>query len=178
MHAALVDWQRFESGSGVGLANFRHEEPWRPPSLLLEADPPWRDAPRRVLREILTPPAPRRLRETWQPVAEELVDQVLAEGAEFDAFTAPAQAFPLRAFPDAVGLGPDGRERLLPYDNIAFNAFGPRNDLVAVEAQRVAARQQRTDHAAQPGHRRSAGCGRPRPRPLAICHCRSRTVLL
>lgn len=178
MHAALVDWQRFESGSDVGLANFRHEKPWRPPSLLLEADPPWRDAPRRVLREILTPPALRRLRETWQPVAEELVDQVLAEGAEFDAFTAPAPAFPLRAFPDAVGLGPDGRERLLPYGNMAFNAFGPRNDLVAVDAHRVAARQQRTDHAAQPGHRRSAGCGRPRPRPLAICHCRSRTVLL
>jgi cytochrome P450 len=56
VHAALVDWQRFESGSGVGLANFRHEEPWRPPSLLLEADPPGHDAPRRVLREILADP--------------------------------------------------------------------------------------------------------------------------
>ncbi|WP_406212354.1 cytochrome P450 [Streptomyces canus] len=138
VHAALVDWQRFESGSGVGLANFRHEEPWRPPSLLLEADPPRHDAPRRVLREILAPPALRRLRETWQTVAEELVDQVLAEGPEFDAFTALAQAFPLRAFPDAVGLGPDGREHLLPYGNMAFNAFGPRNDLVAADAHRAA----------------------------------------
>lgn len=45
VHAALVDWQHFESGAGVGLANFRHEEPWRPPSLLLEADPPRHDAP-------------------------------------------------------------------------------------------------------------------------------------
>ncbi|MDT0483863.1 cytochrome P450 [Streptomyces doebereineriae] len=138
VHAALVDWQRFESGSGVGLANFRHEEPWRPPSLLLEADPPRHDAPRRVLREILAPPALRRLCETWQTLAEELVDQVLAEGPEFDAFTALAQAFPLRAFPDAVGLGPDGREHLLPYGNMAFNAFGPRNDLVAADAHRVA----------------------------------------
>ncbi|MFF0086672.1 cytochrome P450 [Streptomyces canus] len=138
VHAALVDWQHFESGSGVGLANFRHEKPWRPPSLLLEADPPWHDAPRRVLREILAPPALRRLRETWQTVAEELVDQVLAEGPEFDAFTALAQAFPLWAFPDAVGLGPDGREHLLPYGNMAFNAFGPRNDLVAADAHRVA----------------------------------------
>jgi cytochrome P450 len=138
VHASLVDWQHFESGAGVGLANFRHEEPWRPPSVLLEADPPRHDAPRRVLREILAPPALRRLRETWHTAAEELVDQVLSRGMEFDAFTRLASAFPLRVFPDAVGLGSEGRENLLPYGNIAFNAFGPRNDLVAADAHRVA----------------------------------------
>ncbi|MFJ8781863.1 cytochrome P450 [Streptomyces sp. NPDC102476] len=138
VHAALVDWQHFESGSGVGLANFRHEEPWRPPSLLLEADPPRHDAPRRVLREILAPPALRRLRENWHAIAEEVVEQVLARGPEFDGFTALAEAFPLRAFPDAVGLGPDGRENLLPYGNMVFNAFGPRNDLVKADAPRLA----------------------------------------
>ncbi|NGO77644.1 cytochrome P450 [Streptomyces sp. YC504] len=139
VHAALVDWGTFQSGAGVGLANFRHEKPWRPPSLLLEADPPHHDAPRRVLREILTPLALRRLRETWQTVADELVETVLAEqGTEFDAFTALATAFPLRVFPDAVGLGPYGRENLLPYGNMAFNAFGPRNDLVQADAHRVA----------------------------------------
>ncbi|MFZ3555282.1 cytochrome P450 [Streptomyces sp. BH055] len=138
VRAALVDWQHFESGSGVGLANFRHEEPWRKPSLLLEADPPRHDAPRRVLRDILAPPALRRLREEWSAAADELVDQVLAEGTEFDALPALAEAFPLRVFPDAVGLGPDGREHLLPYGNMAFNAFGPRNDLVAADAHRAA----------------------------------------
>ncbi|GAB3975342.1 cytochrome P450 [Actinoallomurus acanthiterrae] len=138
VHAALLDWQHFESGAGVGLADFRNEEPWRPPSLLLEADPPWHDAPRRVLREILAPPALRRLRAAWSTGAEELVDQVLSNGPEFDAFTALAEAFPLRVFPDAVGLGPDGRENLLPYGNLAFNAFGPVNDLVRADAHRVA----------------------------------------
>ncbi|WP_432181542.1 cytochrome P450 [Streptomyces sp. NBC_00063] len=138
VRAALVDWQRFESGSGVGLANFRHEEPWRAPSLLLEADPPQHDAPRRVLLDILSPPALRRLRDTWAALAEELVEHVLADGCEFDAFTSLAEAFPLRAFPDAVGIGPDGREHLLPYGNMAFNAFGPRNDLVAADAHRAA----------------------------------------
>lgn len=137
VHAALVDWQHFESGSGVGLANFRHEEPWRPPSLLLEADPPRHDAPRHVLRNILAPPALRRLQAAWSAVAEELVDEVLAHGPEFNAFTALAEAFPLRAFPDAVGIGPEGRENLLPYGNMAFNAFGPRNDLVAADADRA-----------------------------------------
>ncbi|MER5800903.1 cytochrome P450 [Streptomyces mirabilis] len=138
VHASLVDWQHFESGAGVGLANFRHEEPWRPPSLLLEADPPRHDAPRRVLRDIVAPPALRRLQETWHAAAGELVDQVLSGGTEFDAFTRLASAFPLRVFPDAVGLGPDGRENLLPYGNMAFNAFGPVNDLVKADAHRVA----------------------------------------
>ncbi|GAA3850908.1 cytochrome P450 [Streptomyces coacervatus] len=139
VHAALVDWQTFQSAAGVGLANFRHEKPWQPPSLLLEADPPHHDAPRRVLREILAPPALRQLRATWQTVAEELVDTVLADrGRQFDAFTDLASAFPLRVFPDAVGLGPEGRDNLLPYGNMALNAFGPANDLVKADADRAA----------------------------------------
>jgi cytochrome P450 len=138
VHAALVDWQEFQSAAGVGLSNFRTEEPWRPPSLLLEADPPQHDAPRRVLTAVLGPRALRQLRERWAADAGELVDQVLAEGTEFDAVTALSQAFPLRVFPDAVGLGPDGRENLLPYGDHAFNAFGPSNDLVAKGAPRVA----------------------------------------
>ncbi|MGW7265078.1 cytochrome P450 [Streptomyces sp. NPDC054842] len=139
VRTALVDWQSFQSAAGVGLADFRREKPWRAPSLLLEADPPHHDAPRRVLREILAPPVLRGLRETWQRAADELVETVLAErGTRFDAFEALAAAFPLRVFPDAVGLGPDGRENLLPYGNMAFNAFGPVNDLVTADAHRAA----------------------------------------
>ncbi|NIH66407.1 cytochrome P450 [Modestobacter marinus] len=138
VQAALVDWQQFQSAAGVGLSNFRTEEPWRPPSLLLEADPPRHDAPRRVLTAVLGPRALRRLRDRWAADAEQLVDEVLAAGTEFDAVPALAQAFPLRVFPDAVGLGPDGRENLLPYGDHAFNAFGPANDLVAKGTPRVA----------------------------------------
>ncbi|VVJ22042.1 Putative cytochrome P450 hydroxylase [Amycolatopsis camponoti] len=137
VHAALTDWQRFQSAAGVGLANFRTEKPWRSPSLLLEADPPRHDAPRRVLSKVLGPRALRRLRERWTADAEELVDQVLDGGPRFDAATALAHVFPLRVFPDAVGLPPAGRENLLPYGDHAFNAFGPHNDLVARGAPRV-----------------------------------------
>lgn len=133
VHAALVDWQDFQSSAGVGLANFRYEKPWRPPSLLLEADPPRHDAPRRVLSQLLGPRALRVLRERWFADAERLVEEVLAE-PEFDAVPALATAFPLRVFPDAVGVGPDGRENLLPYGNFAFNAFGPGNELVTRDA--------------------------------------------
>jgi len=132
VHAALRDWQAFQSAAGVGLSNFRYEKPWRPPSLLLEADPPQHDAPRRVLQKILAPRALRKLQDTWAADAEELVDQVLAEhGTEFDAVEQIAQAFPLRVFPDAVGIPKEGRENLLPYGDHLFNAFGPPNALVA-----------------------------------------------
>jgi 4-methoxybenzoate monooxygenase (O-demethylating) len=137
VHDALVDWQGFGSAGGVGLSNFRYEKPWRPPSLLLEADPPRHDAPRRVLSKILGPRALRRLREAWFADAEDLVDEVLAAGDEFDAVGALAEAFPLRVFPDAVGLVKQGREKLLPLGDHNFNAFGPANDLVTKGAPRV-----------------------------------------
>ncbi|MBB4934867.1 hypothetical protein F4561_005761 [Lipingzhangella halophila] len=137
VHATLTDWQSFQSGAGVGMSNFRYEEPWRAPSLLLEADPPHHDAPRAVLSRILGPRALRRLRDAWFADAEALVDQVLAD-TEFDAVTTLAEAFPLRVFPDAVGLPREGRENLLPYGDHAFNAFGPSNELVAKGAPRVA----------------------------------------
>ena len=48
VHAALRDWQNFESGAGVGLMNKRRAAPWRPQSVLVEADPPHRDCRVRI----------------------------------------------------------------------------------------------------------------------------------
>ena len=137
VRSALVDWQDFESGAGVGMSNFRFEKPWRPPSLLLEADPPRHDAPRRVLTKVLGPRALRRLREQWFADAEALVDAVLGRGGELDGVAELAEPFPLRVFPDAVGIPKEGRENLLPYGDHAFNAFGPVNDLVEKGNPRV-----------------------------------------
>ncbi|KHD77003.1 cytochrome P450 [Actinoplanes utahensis] len=138
VHAALTDWQRFQSAAGVGLSNFRYEEPWRPPSLLLEADPPRHDAPRRVLSAIVGPRSLHRLRAKWAADAAGLVDRVLGTGDVVDVVPALAEAFPLRVFPGAVGIPADGRENLLPYGDHLFNAFGPPNDLVAAGAGRIA----------------------------------------
>ena len=66
VHAALVDWQSFQSAAGVGLSNFRTEKPWRPPSVLLEADPPRHDAPRAVVAPLLTTRRLRELEERWR----------------------------------------------------------------------------------------------------------------
>ena len=138
VHAALTDWQSFQSAAGVGLSNFRYETPWRPPSLLLETDPPHHDAPRAVLSKTLGPRALTKLRTSWMVDAEILVDQVLDAHTEFDAVSALAAAFPLRVFPDAVGIPDSGRENLLPYGDHLFNAFGPVNSLVEKGAPRVA----------------------------------------
>lgn len=130
VHAALTDWRSFESGAGVGLSNFRREKPWRPPSLLLESDPPRHDAPRAVLSSILSIRELRTLREKWFVDAERLVDELPANTA-IDAVRDIAQVYPLRVFPDAVGIGTAGRANLLPYGDHLFNAFGPHNELVA-----------------------------------------------
>lgn len=136
VHAALIDWQSFESGAGVGLANIRRTSTHRP-GILLEADPPVHDAPRRVQSRILATRALRRFRDEWTRVADELVDEVLADGREFDAVPGLASAFPLRVFPDAVGIPDSGRENLLPFGDANFNSFGPRNDLVMRDEGRL-----------------------------------------
>jgi len=125
---ALTDWQTYCSGAGVGLSDFRKEPPWRPPSIILEADPPLHTRTRAVLTRILSPAAINILRETFAREAEMLVDR-LVERREFDGIADLAEAYPLKVFPDAVGISEQGRENLLPYGSMVFNSFGPRNDL-------------------------------------------------
>jgi 4-methoxybenzoate monooxygenase (O-demethylating) len=125
---ALTDWQTYCSSAGVGLSDFRKEPPWRPPSIILEADPPLHTRTRAVLTRILSPAAIRVLRERFDREAESLIER-LVDRREFDGIADLAEAYPLKVFPDAVGLSEDGRENLLPYGSMVFNSFGPRNEL-------------------------------------------------
>ena len=125
---ALTDWQTYCSSAGVGLSDFRKEPPWRPPSIILEADPPLHTRTRAVLTRILSPAAIKILRDMFDREAELLIAR-LAEQREFDAVADLAEAYPLKVFPDAVGISEEGRENLLPYGTMVFNSFGPRNDL-------------------------------------------------
>jgi cytochrome P450 len=126
--ASLVDWETFVSSRGAGLADFAKEKPWRPPSLLLEADPPDHTVVRTAMNGVISPRGMRALRERFAAPAAEIADRLVAQGT-FDAVTDLAEVYPLRVFPDAVGLGEEGRENLLPYGGLAFNAFGPDNEL-------------------------------------------------
>ena len=80
---ALTDWQTYCSSAGVGLSDFRKEPPWRPPSIILEADPPLHTRTRAVLTRILAPAAIQMLRETFTREAESLIAK-LVEKREFD----------------------------------------------------------------------------------------------
>lgn len=141
----LENWQHFSSAAGVGLANFKTEEPWRTPSLLLEADAPHHDAPRAALEKILGARKLRRFQTEWSNIAEQLIDTLLSEpnsknndgSVTFDAVNEISEVYPLSVFPDAVGLQQGGLDNLLPYGNFAFNAFGPRNRLVTDELESI-----------------------------------------
>jgi len=128
VQAVLHDWQTFCSRRGVGISDFAKEKPWRPPSLVLETDPPEHDRARAVLNHVLSASVMKELRGRMTEAAERMAEE-LVERRSFDAIPDLAQAFPLSVFPDAVGLKQEGREHLLPYAGLAFNAFGPDNAL-------------------------------------------------
>ncbi|THD57499.1 cytochrome P450 [Phenylobacterium sp.] len=124
---ALQDWRTFSSAAGVGLANIQKGEAFfRPPSLVLEADPPLHERTRPVLALALSPSALRDLRPKFEAEAHALLDRLVSHRA-FDGVTELAEVYPIRVFADALGLCEEGREHLLPYAAFLFNAFGPRN---------------------------------------------------
>jgi len=119
------------------LADLATEGRFRLPSLLLEADPPTHDRARRVMNKALSAGVMKRLRERFAGVAQSMVQELL-ERRECDAIAHLAEAFPLRVFPDAIGMQREGRDNLLPYGDMVFNSFGPENKLFAESAPRAA----------------------------------------
>ena len=102
----LNDHARFISGAGVGLTNFNLETPFRPKSLILEADPPLHTQHRAVLSRILSPKTVMQIRATFTAEAEALVDRCVeksqAEG-QIDGIHDLAQPYPLKVFPGRGG---------------------------------------------------------------------------
>jgi len=122
------DWQRFVSSRGVGLQDFSLEEPWRPPSIVLEVDPPYHTKTRAVIERALSPKAVANLKETFRVAAEKLIDELLEKG-RFEAVEELAETYPTTVFPDAVGLRESDRRRLVDYGEMVFSALGPDNEL-------------------------------------------------
>jgi 4-methoxybenzoate monooxygenase (O-demethylating) len=140
VHAVLNDPLSFCSSRGVGLSDFKKEKPWRPPSLILEADPPAHSRTRAVLSKVLSPAVMKQIRDRFAAAAEAKVDELL-QRRDIDAIPDLAEAYPLSVFPDAMGLQQEGREHLLAYAGVVFNAFGPPNDLRQAAIERSAPHQ-------------------------------------
>ena len=82
-----------------------------------------------------------QIRATFTAEAEALVERCIAKSlkdGQIDGIHDLAQPYPLKVFPDAVGLEDGGeRENLLIYGDMIFNSMGPRNELLAKSAARV-----------------------------------------
>ncbi len=128
--AVLEDPATFCSGAGVGIANFHKEPPWRPPSMVLETDPPDHTRNRAVISRTLSPAALRTLRTRFEEEAVKLVERLL-QRESFDAVKDMGEAFPLKVFADAIGIRPEFRGHLIAYGNMVFNGMGPKNALYA-----------------------------------------------
>jgi len=122
------DWRRFVSSRGVGLQDFSLEKPWRPPSIVLEVDPPYHSKTRKILVRALSPKATAALAEKFQTAADALIDVLLEKGT-FEAVEDLAEAFPISVFPRAVGFRQPDKRRLIDYGAMVFNALGPDNEL-------------------------------------------------
>lgn len=120
------DWERFVSSRGVGLSDFSQQKPWRPPSIILEVDPPFHTKTRAVMARALSPGAVAALKASLRLAADALIDALLAK-ENFDAVPDLAETFPIGVFPQAVGLTVSDRRRLLDYGAMVFNALGPDN---------------------------------------------------
>jgi cytochrome P450 len=122
------DWQRFTSARGVGLADFAAEPPWRPPSIVLEVDPPYHTRTRKVILRAMSPKAVAGLKDSFRAAADALIAG-LADGRDIEAVADLAEAFPTSVFPAAVGLKRTDPRRLVDYGAMVFNALGPDNAL-------------------------------------------------
>lgn len=122
------DHARFVSSRGVGLQDFKLEEPWRPPSMLLEADPPEHTRARKVMTRALSPRVVKGLRDYFNTEAQSLVDK-LVEKENFDAVTDLAEVFPTTVVPAAIGLKENNPEFLVAYGAMVFDTVGPDNEI-------------------------------------------------
>lgn len=134
--AALENWQIFVSGFGTALNDSRRATLWRPPSLLLDTDPPDHERYRAVLAPAVA--GFRSRRPELEARAAEFADRAVAQGS-FDAVSDLARPYIVRVFGDAVGVPQEGREHLLAYADLAFNSFGPDNWLLAKSRESGAA---------------------------------------
>ncbi|EMY34316.1 cytochrome P450 [Arthrobacter crystallopoietes BAB-32] len=122
----LADHATFINGAGVGPRNLHREPSWKPQGIL-DSDPPVHTRMRKAMNTVISPRGVRALRAGFEAYAAELLPRLLARG-RIDGIADLAQAFPLRAFGDAVGIPREGRaENLVRQGAMNFSYFGPED---------------------------------------------------
>lgn len=134
--ATFSDHENFVSSRGVGLDDFALATPWRPPSIILEVDPPDHAKTRRVLARAMSPKVAKDMAKDFEATAETIVDRILKKG-EIEAVLELAEAFPCQVFPKALGMTIVNERHLVDYGAMVFNSLGPDNELRRATSARV-----------------------------------------
>jgi cytochrome P450 len=121
---ALKDASAFSSASGV-MMNDHMNQVLRGNTLC--SDGADHQRLRRITAKPLTPAALNALKSDITAKAEQIVGRLVAKGT-FCAVTELATALPIDIVASAVGLPPEGRERMLVWAEQMYNCFGPLND--------------------------------------------------
>jgi cytochrome P450 len=118
---ALGNWQAFSSDKGVGL-NPVINEAWD--KALICIDPPVHTPRRKLMTDVLGPPALKFAREMIADRADHLADRLL-EMDEFDGVADLAYDLPINLIMDLVGWPEDIRGEILEFAEGSFDACGP-----------------------------------------------------
>lgn len=122
------DHERFVSSRGVGLVDFKLSKPWRPASIILEADPPEHTHVRRILAKVVSPKVMRERAGLFESLAADMVADVLGRGA-IEAVSELAEVYPTTVFPQVLGMKETNGDALLAYGAMVFDAIGPDNEI-------------------------------------------------
>ena len=126
--AVFSDHENFVSSRGVGMEDFKLGTPWRPPSIILEVDPPNHAKTRKVMAKVLSPKVVGALMDAFKSTAETLIDRLL-EAPQIEGVADLAEIFPSTVFAEALGMKDAHARYLVDYGAIVFNAVGPDNPL-------------------------------------------------
>lgn len=124
---ALVDFERFTSSGGIGLADIRKPGAWRDPSPITEIDPPKHTEVRGVLSRILSPKIIREWKEVFGQVADSVAEKAVEKG-DVDAVHDVVESFILQAFTGVLGVDLP-TDYFLDLGEMNFNQLGPNNAL-------------------------------------------------
>lgn len=123
------DYARFTTEGGVGMSDIRKPGAWRTRSPIAELDPPDHTRVRAALQKILSPLVVKGWKEKFARRAEEIADQVVAQGS-VDGVANIAEAYVLDVFPSVLGVDVPP-ERIKLTGELNFNQIGPNNERVA-----------------------------------------------
>ena len=133
VRAALLDGATFTSARGCMMNEATNRAMQ---GVMLCSDDPAHRALRRVFARPLSPAALAPLRARLADLAEERVRSLAARGA-FDAVTELAHYLPLTVVTDLVGLGEEGKAKMLAWAAAIFNAFGPETHARTVSGMEI-----------------------------------------